>query len=328
MIKENSSLRNKLIELAGQNETQAKTISGLNRKLEDVNAKLKKIDNANKPQTNIANLNELRTSRKKQMFKTLDSKSIEEPLKEDTKGLVEKEANDSVKFKKLNEPTVTKTIGLKSTTAKLIMCKPSAQETLGEGSPDSTSKRLQTPTKNTKLIQKKPNAEIKEENKWKCIHTEELAKEITSLVTFDQYLISSSNVIKLWDINKKLTIAETPINTPNILYAYNLQKVLITASESILNFYLLPGLELIQSIDTGLESINTVYTDKNILFVGGKGASGALQLWDIRTMTRLSAKEKKSENDVYSILTKKAMIYYGGNNRCVNRVSLDTLVSV
>lgn len=331
MIKENSALRNKLIEISGQNETQSKTIAGLNRKLEDLNSRLKKNETANKPPANIANLNELRMSRKKQQVRNSDlvNKSVEHLPKEEYKRNMD-ETSDTIKIKKLNESSISKTVGLKSTTARLIMCKPSAQDTLGiaEDSTDTTSKRyIQSTTRNTILIQKKP-VEVKKETAWKCIHTESLSCKISSLASFDQYLISSSSVIKLWDINKRVNIAETAVESPHILFAYDSQKVLIAANEQggELSFYLLPGLELIQTIETGLSSVKALYADKNILFVGGSGDVGALQLWDVRTMARLSAKEKDTGNDVHSILTKKATIYYGGSNKCVNRVSLDTLV--
>eukprot|EP00826_Nyctotherus_ovalis_P035681 TRINITY_DN3082_c0_g1_i12.p1 TRINITY_DN3082_c0_g1~~TRINITY_DN3082_c0_g1_i12.p1 ORF type:complete len:298 (+),score=63.86 TRINITY_DN3082_c0_g1_i12:171-1064(+) len=272
-------------------------------------------------------------SRKKQQVRTSDlvNKSVEHIPKEEYKRNMD-EMNDIIKVKKLNESSISKTVGLKSTTARLIMCKPSAQDTLGiaEDSTDTTSKRyIQPATRNTILIQKKP-IEVKKETAWKCIHTENLSHEISSLTTFDQYLISSSSVIKLWDINKRVNIAETAIESPHVLLAYDSQKVLIAANEQGggLSFYLLPGLELIQTIETGLNSVKALYADKNILFVGGSGDVGALQLWDVRTMGRLSAKEKDTGNDVHSILTKKATIYYGGTNKCVNRVSLDTLVTL
>ena len=166
---------------------------------------------------------------------------------------------------------------------------------------------------------------LTESNKWKCVYKEEQHSfGIFSLAAFEHYLISSSNVLKLWDVNKKQTLAEIPVTNPKVLYVSD--KLLISASEKqgSVAFYNLPSLEIVHTIDTGLDAVRAIHVNNNVVFLGGSGNVGALQLWDLNTMTKLCDKERGQ--DIFSILRKNSVIYYGGRNRCINRVNFDTMV--
>lgn len=172
---------------------------------------------------------------------------------------------------------------------------------------------------------------LSESSKWKCIHNEELhSYGIFSLASFDHYLISSSNVIKLWDINRTTTAKEIAGTNAKTLYVIPNYKLLMSASEqqgSVI-IYGLPNLEVVKTIETGLEAVRAIYVDKSIVFIGGNGPQGALQLWDMNTMSKLCDKEKSQDKDIFSILCKRSVIYYGGRNRCINRINFNTLVSL
>jgi hypothetical protein len=74
-MKESSALRNKVIELTGQNEKLSKNAVTLNRKVDDLATKLKKSD-INKSTTSLTSLNEQRLNKKKRMMaKQLDTSS-------------------------------------------------------------------------------------------------------------------------------------------------------------------------------------------------------------------------------------------------------------
>eukprot|EP00826_Nyctotherus_ovalis_P004141 TRINITY_DN10864_c0_g1_i3.p1 TRINITY_DN10864_c0_g1~~TRINITY_DN10864_c0_g1_i3.p1 ORF type:complete len:165 (+),score=25.98 TRINITY_DN10864_c0_g1_i3:119-613(+) len=92
--------------------------------------------------------------------------------------------------------------------------------------------------------------------------------------------------------------------------------------------YSLPNLEVVKTIETGLEAVRAIYVDKSIVFIGGNGPQGALQLWDMNTMSKLCDKEKSQDKDIFSILCKRSVIYYGGRNRCINRINFNTLVAL
>ena len=65
IMKETSTLRNKIIELTGENEKLSKNTMNLNRKVDNLSMKIKKTDK-NKP-AKITNLNEQRLNKKKRM---------------------------------------------------------------------------------------------------------------------------------------------------------------------------------------------------------------------------------------------------------------------
>lgn len=170
-----------------------------------------------------------------------------------------------------------------------------------------------------------------ETSKWKCVHSEEYhSLGVLSIAAYEHYLISSSNVIKMWDINKKSTISELPVPNAKILYPLPDFKMLISATEQhgTVTFYSLPSLEIIQTIETGMDAVRAINIEKNIVFIGGCGSVGALQLWDLNTFTKLCEKEKNSDKDIFSVLCKNSVIYYGGRNRCINRINFDNLVSL
>eukprot|EP00826_Nyctotherus_ovalis_P057876 TRINITY_DN7927_c0_g4_i2.p1 TRINITY_DN7927_c0_g4~~TRINITY_DN7927_c0_g4_i2.p1 ORF type:complete len:240 (+),score=40.72 TRINITY_DN7927_c0_g4_i2:128-847(+) len=169
--------------------------------------------------------------------------------------------------------------------------------------------------------------QVKESGRWQCVHTEELHDfGITSLVSFGNYLVSSSNVIKLWDLQKKVTLAKVPATNSKFLHALPSCKILIAASEQngSITLHSLPTLELVHTIETGLESVKAVHTTDNYICIGGCGTSGALQIWDINAMSRLHSNE--SGNDINAVFYKNNVLYYGGQNCCVNRFRTDTLV--
>ncbi len=172
--------------------------------------------------------------------------------------------------------------------------------------------------------------EPEEHNKWKCVSSQEYhTLGIFSLASFDQYLISSSNVLKLWDINKKAVSAEVP-NTPSkCLYVDTMRKILIGTGEQAgtLTFWNLPDLTPLATVDTGMKHVRALHVDGHILFVGGCCGTGALQLWDMNTMAKLCERERNPDSDIFSIFKKDSVVYYGGRNRCVNRLNLDSLVT-
>ena len=103
--------------------------------------------------------------------------------------------------------------------------------------------------------------------------------------------------------------------------------MLLSASEQqgSVMFYDLSNMSIIRTVETGLDAVRAIHMDKRIVFLGGNGSQGALQLWDVNAMTKLCEKEKQ-DKDIFSIFCKNSVIYYGGRNRCINRLNLDTLV--
>ena len=167
-------------------------------------------------------------------------------------------------------------------------------------------------------------------NKWKCIYAEEIhPAEITALTSFEHYLISSSTLLNVWDINKKSTVSKISGLNHTVLYSSDTQKILLTGSEKngSVSVYSIPNLKFIKTIETGLSSIYSLCSVRNIVLVGGAGSAGSLQLWDLSTMTKLCEREKTKDASVYSVFTKNSTIYYGSNNRYVNRMNFDTLVT-
>ncbi len=172
--------------------------------------------------------------------------------------------------------------------------------------------------------------EAPEPSRWKCVSNEEYhTLGIFSLASFDQYLISSSNAVKMWDINKKAIATEIPNTVSKCLYVDVQRKLLIgnTEQTGTVTFWSLPDLASVATIETGMKIVRALYVDKHILFVGGcSSGSGALQLWDINTMTKLCERERSQDSDIFSIFKRGPVVFYGGRNRCINRLDLDSLV--
>lgn len=378
-MKESSSLRNKIIELTGQNEKLSKNALTLNRKVDDLSMKLKKTD-ASKTTASLTNLNEQRLNKKKRMMtkeKHLDSYSnilskavdttsikrfsqaklhIPEEIKESDNEVTTSEEHKKEATNKSQNRGLT---SLKATTAKLVMCRPTASTSFYtnlEELAESNSKRaiinttrcktpLELQQNNTNTFKRDHSSTImtpcnapttsnitnlfaaKDTGSWKCVHSEKLHDfGITSLTSFEDYLISSSSTIKLWDMQKKVTLAKIPATNSKILYTVPSHKLLFAASEQCgtISLYNLPTMELVHNIDTGLDSVRTIYSSGNYIFIGGSGNTGALQVWDMNAMSRLHSNE--SNNEIQSIFYRDNIVYYGGKNYCVNRFRTDTLV--
>jgi len=356
-IKESSVLRNKVIELTGQNEKLSKNAVTLNKKVDDLATKLKKSD-VNKSTTNLTSLNEQRLNKKKRMIaKQIDTSSstLGKSIDNNVKRLSQPKLQipEEIKFESEESSTARAQsrgpTSLKATTAKLVMCRPIASTSFYtnlEDPTDSSNKkaiinttRCKTPLEiqqntpfkrdhsNTLMTPSKFPMIIKETGRWQCVYTEELHDHsISSLVSIENYLISSSNVIKLWDIEKKITLAKMSVTNSKLLYALEGYKLLIAASEQsgLVSLYSLPSLEVVHSIDTGLDSVKAVYSNGNYICLSGAGDSGSLQIWDINAMSKLHSNE--SNNDIGAIFYKDNVLYYGGQNCCVNRFRTDILV--
>lgn len=170
---------------------------------------------------------------------------------------------------------------------------------------------------------------IDESAKWKCVTSDEYhSLGIFSIASFEQYLISSSNILKIWDINKKIATAELPNTISKCLCVDPVRKMLIGTTEQNggIQIWSLPGIEYITTLETGLEHVRTLFLDTNTLFVGGSGSAGALQMWDLNLMSRLYEKEKGTDKDIFSIFHQNSIVYYGGRNHSISRMNSLTLV--
>ena len=83
-------------------------------------------------------------------------------------------------------------------------------------------------------------------------------------------------------------------------------------------------LETVHTFETGLDSVKTIYGNENYICIGGNGNIGSVQVWDTNAMTMLHSRE--ANNDIQAVMHRKNILYYGGQNCCVNRFRTDTLV--
>jgi len=361
IMKENSLLRNEIIELTGENTMLTKNTTQLTRKVDELSLKLKKSDLKSIGEQAPAKLSKLREQRmnkkglkvrsetskgdKVKLCTSIDNPQKLEATTEELKFKDESFASENSESASVKPITTKLSPNLKS--VSIMPSRTIQNEFLRKSNErskfssvykskldpdDPLTKTLKKMTSNDKFKAKdgtmlNASSILSESSKWKCIHSEELhSYGIFSLASFDNYIISSSNTIKLWDINRSETVKEVLGTNAKTLYVGN--KILISASEqqgSVI-FYSLPNLEVVKTIETGLEAVRAIYVDKSILFIGGNGPQGALQLWDINTMTKLCDKEKSQDKDIFSILCKHSVIYYGGRNRCINRINFNTLV--
>ena len=377
IMKETSTLRNKIIELTGENEKLSKNTMNLNRKVDNLSMKLKKTD-TNKP-AKITNLNEQRLNKKKRMqtkdkqagtsvnisYRTSDSLNSKRCSQAKIKVPEEIKENETDKLiteipKKtsaINKTQMRGPTSLKATTAKLVMCRPTASSSfytsLDDQLEQNTKKAIVSTTRcvspldphennipitTTKSSVLSPNKlqiarsctsllSAKKTGRWKCVHSEQIHDfGISSIVSFEDYLISSSNMIKLWDIQKQVIVAKTPVANSKILYMLPNLKLLITASEQSgsVSLHNLHTLETVHTFETGLDSVKTIYGNDNYICIGGNGNIGSVQVWDTNAMTMLHSRE--ANNDIQAVMHRKNILYYGGQNCCINRFRTDTLV--
>lgn len=359
IMKENSLLRSQIIGLTGVNEQLSKNSITLSRKMDDLAFKLKKSDPksgrsaAGLATPKLSSLNEQRLNKKRKLLNetshlknytlTAVNQSMNQIKSEsNTKAsidslatsinAVEHRSSSIIKMPNSSRTSVCDTKVHEGVSAvsrqrvertRSFMASKSESEHKGVSTFVSLTNKLKS---NVKEVGQSSAQALAESNKWKCVYSEEQHSfGIFSLAAFEHYLISSSNVLKLWDINKRQTLSEIPVTNPKVLYVSN--KLLISASEKqgAVTFYNLPSLEVVQTVETGLDAVRAVHVDDNLVFLGGSGSAGALQLWDLNTMTRACEKEKGQ--DIFSILRKDSVVYYGGRNRCISRVSFGTMVS-
>jgi len=361
IMKENSLLRGQIIGLTGANEQLSKNSITLSRKMDDLACKLKKSDPRNAKSSaalstpKLANLNEKRLNKKRRQLnessqlKNCTMTAINQingdcnikAVINELAAKIEQRSNSTVKMPNSSRSSVcdSKAQVETSISSKQFRVERTKSFKVSKNENEGLMKTLKERSNLVSLTSKVKSNIIKESinqnntqtlaesNKWKCVYNEEQHSfGIFSLAAFEHYLISSSNVLKLWDINKRQVLNEIPVTNPRVLYVSN--KLLISASEKqgAVVFYDLPNLEVVQTVETGLDAVRAIHVDDYYLFLGGSGNAGALQLWDLKTMTRIYEKEKGQ--DIFSILRKDAVVYYGGRNRCINRVNFDTMVSL
>jgi hypothetical protein len=368
IMKENSLLRNEIIELTEENTMLSKNATQLTRKVDELSLKLRKTDLKSSGEQTPAKMSKLREQRMNNKGLKVKENSRRDKAKLCTSvdNLHKLEVTSTTEESKIKDESFvsefeySEPASVKINTNKLspdfkpvsIMPSKSIQNEFLKKSKERSKfssvykNKLDPDDSGTRTLKKvsvmsndkfktkdgsilTTSSTLSESSKWKCVHNEELhSYGIFSLASFDNYIISSSNTIKLWDINRNETVKEVLGTNAKTLYVTANNKVLISASEqqgSVI-FYNLPNLEVVKTIETGLEAVRAIYVDKSILFIGGNGPQGALQLWDMNTMTKLCDKEKSQDKDIFSILCKHSVIYYGGRNRCINRINFNTLV--